>query len=189
MHNSLQVVTGPTTEPVSLTEAKAWLRVDTSDQDTMISDIIAGARDYCEKYTGRALVTQTLAARWDAFPEVIKLPRFPVASVTSIQYVDSDGTTQTLASTEYTTDIYSQPARITPAYGKSWPTTRDQVNAVTVTFVGGGAAAAVAPAIRIAMRMLIAHWFDNPSAVITGSISAELELTVKSLLATEILYL
>src|SRR3990167_7420015 len=67
----------------------------------------------------------------------IELPLPPLRSVTSITYVDQDGTTQTLSSTLYTVDSSSEPARITPAYGEVWPSTRDQVNAVTVRFVAG----------------------------------------------------
>ena len=65
---SLQLVTAPTEEPVSLVEAKLHLRVDFSEDDLLITALIAAARQAAETLTGRQLVT----ARWkyilDSFP-------------------------------------------------------------------------------------------------------------------------
>jgi hypothetical protein len=68
----------------------------------------------------------------------IFLPFPPLVSVDSIKYVDdATGTQTTLAASEYSVDAVSEPARITPAYGKSWPATRNQAGAVEVTFTAG----------------------------------------------------
>lgn len=121
--------------------------------DPELARMIASARAEAEKELGRYLVTQTLDAYFDDFPRYcnkafpdpcFRLP--PLQSVSAITYVDADGTTQTLAADQYTVDAVSQPARITPAYGVSWPATRAQTNAVKVRFVAGYGAAAAVPA-------------------------------------------
>ena len=89
---------------------------------------------------------------------------------------------------EYQTDISTQdsPARIKPAYGLVWPSTRsDKYNAVTVTFTCGyGAAAAVPTTIKQAILMLINHWFDNPGAVSPITLSP-VPFSVDALLSSE----
>lgn len=133
----LELYTPPTAEPVSLVQAKAFLRVDSTDDDVLIAELIRGARAYIEHMTGRQFVVCTYKLHLDAFPSRIVLPRPPVVSVSSITYVDTGGTTQTLAAANYTLKPYSEPAEVIEAYGKSWPSTQDVENAVTVTYVAG----------------------------------------------------
>ncbi len=160
----LKLITGPTEEPVSLAEAKAQLREKTTDNDTEITSLIPRARQYVEDFTHRALITQTWELALDAFPAwAICVPKAPLASVTSIQYVDVDGNTQMLASSDYVVDTKSEPGRITPAYGKSWPATLDGVNAVTITFTAGyGNAAAVPKPIVEAIELQVEILHDRP---------------------------
>lgn len=162
------VTSAPAAEPLSSTEAKAHLRVDHSDEDTLISSIIIAARVAIENYLDRKLVTQTIAEYYDSFPltDAITLSFWPVQSITSITYTDTDGVSQTWDSSNYDVDLYGQygqgPARITPAYSKSFPATRDEMNAVTVTYIAGyGAASAVPDLIKSAMRLLISEMYEN----------------------------
>lgn len=136
---NLTAVAGPLAEPISLAEAKAHLRETTAANDSLITALIAAAREYAETFTGRALVTRTLDLRLDDWPATgsIWLPRAPLRSVSSITYVDTAGDTQTWSSSLYTVDLYSQPGRIEPAYGETWPSVRDQMNAVKVRFICG----------------------------------------------------
>ena len=130
---TLTVKTPPADEPVTLSEAKDHLRVDGSDHDSQVTAVITAARERAERYLGRALVTQTLELRLDAFPAAIDLPRPPVQSVASIKYIDSDGDEQTLDSADYKVD--AEGARIIPT--DDWPHTLDTVNAVTVEYTAG----------------------------------------------------
>lgn len=166
---ALTLVTAPATEPVTLAEAKSHLRVTTTDDDVLITALIVAARESAESAMGRALITQTWDMTIDGFPPVIDVPLPPLQSVTSINYVDENGDSQTLATTEYTVDIKSSPGRLVESYGKTWPTTRDVINAVTVRFVAGyGASASVPQAIKQGMLMHIGHMYANRESVLVG---------------------
>lgn len=180
----LAVVTPPAEEPLTLAEAKAHLRVDGSDQDPLIAALIGVAREHAEAITRRALVTQTLRLTLDCFAGWdIELPRAPLRSVTSIQYVDTDGATQTLSSAIYRVDAAAEPGRITPAFGEVWPATRAVTGAVIITFVAGfGAAAAVPQTIKQAMLLAIGHWYEHAEEVITGTIVASTPMGFDALL-------
>ena len=118
---------------------------------------------------------------------LIRLPLGKVSSVTHLKYTDANGALQTLsASTDYQTDLYSQPARIMPAYGASWPTVRaDTFNVVTARFVAGyGSAATDVPGpIREAILLAVGHWMNFQPGV-EGAVSiTRLPYAVLDLLA------
>lgn len=192
MRYGLTVDTEPSAEPVTVAEAKTHLRVDGSDDDTYIGALVTAARQHVEHVTSRALVTQTLALTLDHFPGtahgildlrmrpeelrgrghdwVIRLPRSPLQSVSSITYIDDAGASQTLAASKYDVDTSSLVPRITPAYSEVWPTTRPIPNAVTVTFVAGyGAAADVPAALKQAMLVLIGTMYEHRETVVAGA--------------------
>ena len=174
----LQLVTPPAEEPVSLAEAKQHLRVDSGDDDLLIGSLISAARQAAETKTGRQLIT----ARWklllDAFPgplmqsasgasfslpgHAILLAKCPVQSVVSIEYLDMNGTTQVMPSSDYVLDAACEPARLTPAFGKTWPSTLPQMGAVSVTFDAGYGTASAVPEglkswIKLRLGSLYAH--------------------------------
>lgn len=150
---ALSLVTAPTSEPVSLTDAKLWIKVDATAEDDLISGLIVSARDYAETFTHRAFPLQAWDLKLDSFPddgEPIWLPKSPAVSVTSITYTAQDGTSTTWSSTLYTTDLPTGPTArmgcIVPAYGQVYPSTRDVPSAVTVRFVAGYAGTALSVA-------------------------------------------
>lgn len=164
---SLVVVTGPAIDPVSLTDAKAHLRVTNNSEDAVIGGKLKAARRWCEHHCRRGFITQTLRLRFDSFPELIRLPYGACASITSITYVDEDGVTQTLASGRYQSDLDGMPARVGPAYGYNWPATRAQMNAVAVTYVVGAATAD--DDVKAAVLMVLADLYENREASIIAA--------------------
>jgi uncharacterized phiE125 gp8 family phage protein len=162
---SLKLVTAASTYPVTLAEAKLHLRVDSTDEDTLITALITAATEMCEQATGRALMTQTWLLTLDEFPAEIELTRVPVQSVTSVTYTDTDGAVQTLStgSNWRLLDLGDFSfARIVPVYGYEWPATREQNNVVSVQYVAGYAnAAAVPQPIKQWVLLMIASMFDN----------------------------
>ncbi|CAB4152371.1 Phage conserved hypothetical protein [uncultured Caudovirales phage] len=186
MTYALQVSVGPNQEPVSLAEARAHLRVDGYDDDATIAALIIAARTHVESITARALCTQTLVMSFDDFEddEYLELPRSPAQSVTSITYIDANGTTQTWSAANYKLDGHSFPARISPAYGYTFPVARDELNSCTVTYVAGyGGSHLVPEPIKQAILLLVGAWFENREAVLTGTIVATLPFAVDALLA------
>ena len=170
----LALVTPAATEPVSTSEAKAHLRVDTSDEDALIASYVSAAVKYIETQTG-PLITQT----WDykvnrEWPLVdnyysIYLPFSPVQSVTSVSYVDIDGNTQTLSSGLYQTVLSAPNPYLTKAYNQDWPQIRDIPDAITVRFVAGYTNAAAVPApIKSAILLMVGRLYEHREEVIAG---------------------
>lgn len=184
---AINLITKPAVEPILLAGAKKHLRVEVTDDDNYITSLIVVAREHVETITRRALITQIWELGLDNFPSgEISLPLPPLQSVGSVKYTDTDGVVQTLGAEKYTVDIKNKPGVIVPAYGKSWPATRDVINAVLVTFTAGygNAGADVPEPIKQAMLFLIAHFYENREAVASGTVIREIPLAVESLLAT-----
>lgn len=174
-------VAAASTEPVTLDEAKLHLGIDGTDSDALITALIQAAREYAETFTRRKFMTTTLTQKLDEFADEMRLRRPPLVSAT-IAYIDADGDSQTLSSATYTVDTSVEPGRILLAYGQSWPSVRDQANAITVTYVAGyGDAGDVPEGIKAAIKLLVGHWFANREAVADGRLTA-VPLAVESLL-------
>ena len=143
----LKLITAPSVEPLTLADAKLHLRVDGTDEDTLITALIAAARQYAEHTTERSLITQTWELAVDAFPAAeIQLPKPRVLAIVSVKYDDVNAVEQTLAGAAYTLDSHSEPGWLLPAYNTSWPGTLAAANAMRVRYTAGyGPAAADVP--------------------------------------------
>lgn len=180
------LATAPASEPVSATDAKTFVRQDSSADDTLIGTLITSARMWVENYLNRSLITQTWVQRIDyGFPCHIWLRRVPAIAITSIAYLDTAGDSQTLSSSVYSLDQYREPhALVYLAYGQTWPATQYVRQAVTVTYTAGyGANSTDVPqAIITAIKQLILHWYDNRNPVVTGTVSKSMEMMLKAIL-------
>ena len=160
----LTQTTAPTVEPVTLTEAKAHMRVDGDEDDARLTALITAARNHCEVYTNRQFITASWKLYCDHFENVQLIPRPPFQSVTSITYVDLDGDTQTVTATIYTTDLIDEPGRILLADGQTWPSHRgSQEDRVIIEYKAGyGLTASTVPQnIRTAMLFWIEGVYDG----------------------------
>ncbi len=136
------VTISPTHEPVSLEQAKQHLRLDGTgtEHDLLLRSMLESARSWCEEYSGRAFLWQTIAAKCDSLTEsIITLPRPPLKSITSIKYYDSGGTEQTCASTVYSADVTSEPGKLVLGYDQTWPSVRGYHHDVTISYIAGHA--------------------------------------------------
>jgi len=159
-----KVTTAPATEVWTLSEVKNYLKVDTSADDTLITTLLQSAREVAERYLNQALITQTITEKLDRLSNpTIYLSVSPVISVSSFQYADSQNTTQTYNASNYIVDTFIKPARLSLAYGKTWPTLYGNINDVTITYTAGygSTASSVPMQIRQAILMMIADSYDN----------------------------
>jgi uncharacterized phiE125 gp8 family phage protein len=188
-HFALKLITGPAAEPFTAAQAKQHLRVDESDDDTLIDTLILAARQKVESDCNRALMSQTWDLYLDAFPvnesPGIVVPNAPLQSVTSINYTDTSGDSQTWDSSKYRVDAISNPGRITPEFSETWPSTQSITGAVVVRFVAGyGDASTTVPRDLLqAMLMLIGHWYENRESVVVGTISSAVPQSYEWLIA------
>lgn len=180
--DSITVQTEPTIEPVTLNEVRTHCRIDTHEENTYLTTLLKTARRYVERTTGRALLTQTLDLKLDAFPARIRLPNPPAASVTSITYTDPAGDSQTLGTGVYELDTARGQVRL--QYDQVWPATRRHEDVITVRYVAGWTTRAAVPAeLRLAVLQLCQHWYEFREPVLAGTIQSMTDLTVESLLA------
>ena len=159
-----KVTTAPAKELWTLSEVKNYLKVDTSADDTLITTLLQSAREVAERYLNQALITQTITEKLDRLNSpVIYLSVSPVISVSSFQYADSQNTTQTYNASNYIVDTFEKPARLSVAYGKTWPTLYGNINDVTITYTAGynTEPSGVPMQIRQAILMMIADSYDN----------------------------
>lgn len=159
MQYALTQTVAPTAEPITRDEAKLHLRQTVSVEDSLVDIFIKMARGWAEAQTHRQFMLATYKLQLDAFPHghghsrngstfhgEIRLPLPPLSSVTSVVYVDTDGDSQTLTvTTDYVVDSSAFIPRIVPAWNTTWPSTRHQPNAVTITYVAGYADADTVP--------------------------------------------
>lgn len=171
-HFSINPVTPPTEEPVSLLEAKQHLRITHFDEDAKINMLIIAARQFVENDLRRTIMATTLNLTLDEFPrstDAIELILPPARSVLSIRYFDTDEIQQTLSNTLYLQDVLSEPGRVTPIIGEVWPSTSERINAVQVDYIAGHAAPSDVPVpIKQAILLLLSHWFEHRESVIDG---------------------
>ncbi len=181
----LSVITPPSGDVVTPAEAKAHLRVDNSAEDALIASLIAAATTRAERHTQRALLTQTLELRLDAWPcSRAWLPRPPAASIVSVKWTPYGGTEQTLAGAAYALRAGTEPGQL--VFDRSLlpgDTLATLATPIAIRYTAGyGAAAAVPAPIKQAMLLMIGHWYANREAVVIGAGANEVPMGVKWLL-------
>ena len=155
----------PAIEPVTLAEVKEHLRIyDNTDSDVQITALIKQGREYVERVTGRALITQTWEMKLDGFKTSLKIPHPPLQSITDVKYQDASDAEQTLAASNYTVDTDSEPARFVQSATGTFPSTYDDLNAVTITYVAGyGATRDTVPEMfKQAIKLYVEKLYDMP---------------------------
>lgn len=201
MHSELsRLITAPTYEPVTLAQAKAHLRIETTADDATVTQLIAAARMYTEKVAWRGLCQQTWERVLGAFPceDTTRLPKghlatlpdagdppVPVSPVTYVKYLDANGVRQTLATSVYevNTGDANTPGSVVLKYNQQWPSTRDRWDAVVIRYVVGWAEGAVPPPVMQAELLLISQMYEQRTPEITGTIVAQVRFAFDALIA------
>lgn len=159
------VITAPTTEPITLSEAKAHLRVVYADDDAQIEMMIKAARQMAEEYLQRALMPQTLRVILDDFTAPVRLPWPPFAELLSVAYTDAAGVPATVDIGDITADYRSGLANLRA----TWPSTASG-SQVTIQYKAGYLDAISVPApIKAWMLLLIGTLYENRESVVVGT--------------------
>lgn len=179
----------PSIEPVTLTEAKQWLRVDDASDDTRITALITAARAHVESIIKRQLIQVASVLYLDSFfgADSINLPYPPLVDVQTVEYRDSAGTYQSWSSSEW---VYSntgaEPAFLGTAYSYTWPSGREaQWDDIAITYRHGyGSAATNVPGpIKQAILTLVGNLYAHRESIVTGIVVNEIEMVLRGLLS------
>jgi len=205
--SGLVITTEPTSEPITLAEAKSYLRVDSSGDDALITALIVSARKLCESHTQRAFISQTFKLSLDTLNAIeqplwegietgpyledyrnyIDLPMPIVTTVNHIKTFDSANVATTFAASKYYVDDAREPARIVLKNGENFPTSLRVANGIEVTYVSGYAnAAAVPEPIKIGIYQVLTYLYEHRGDMYEGKTS--FPSTASKVLAPYVVY-
>lgn len=153
--NLVQTV-APTSEPITLAEAKLFMKIIEDDEDTLIESMIVSAREYVENYTNRQIMTATFELTNEIIFSGMALPKSPLTSVSKIEYMDENGAYQTMSSSDYYVyaeyGIHKLSVTTMPAY-------KCDKRAFKITFTAGYAT--VPDTIKSYMKILVSTLYEN----------------------------
>lgn len=162
------LLAGPAQEPVSLAEARAFLKVDDIAEDGLITTLIGAARLHIEGVTGRALLAQGWRLVLDTWPadRQVKLPVTPFMAVTEISAFDADGVAHDVPLAQ----VLGEPDRLLlPAMVTGMPLLRERQGIEIDYLAGFGTDPADVPADLLqALLLLVGYWFEHRDAVIVA---------------------
>ncbi|WP_442754706.1 head-tail connector protein [Methylocystis sp. JAN1] len=161
------LIGAPAIEPVSLAEAKLWLREDGGEEDQLIQALIVSARMTLEAYTRRFFVTQSWRLVFDSWPRsvgatsTLAIPFAPFQSVVAIRVFDANDNVQIVPATSYRAPGANDGGRV--IFNPAPPAAGRSADGVEIDFVVGyGALASQTPEpLRRAILILAAHWREK----------------------------
>jgi uncharacterized phiE125 gp8 family phage protein len=179
------LLNGPAVEPITLAEAKAHLRVEHNDDDAVIVSLIAGSRIHVETQTRRALISQNwriIRDHWPSDGQIAILP-VPLQQIVAARVYESDGSTLAIDTQAFVVDKASAPALVAFAPW-SLPAPGRVIGGIELDVkVGYGDGAADVPEpLRQAIRLLVAHWYENRGVTSQRAVNV-LPIAVNALIA------
>jgi uncharacterized phiE125 gp8 family phage protein len=182
---SATLLTGPADEPLSLADAKAFLRVEHDDDDSVITALIAAARNHIEALTRLGMMTQTWRIVLDRWPEQGRIkPRLgPLQSLAAAHVYNEANDASAIDADRFVVDA---AAGVIAAPGWSLPQPGRSVAGIELDIVVGfGAEASSVPQVLLqAIRMLVSHWYENRSLVAIGQTVAMLPPSVNAMISS-----
>lgn len=86
--------------PISTADVKAWAKVETNADDSLIADLINETISQVERKYNFPVISKDVVATWEHFGKVVRLPFYPVSSITTVKEIASDGTQTTLVANQ-----------------------------------------------------------------------------------------
>jgi uncharacterized phiE125 gp8 family phage protein len=178
IRHTIRVVTPPTIEPLTISEAKAQLHIAESDNtyNAELTATVAAAREEWERDTSQALISRTIEHRMPRFADYVELTVRPVVSIESVKYIDIDGNEQTVNANDY----YLDGERVVFRSRFVRPSLEDRSEAVKIRYVAGyGTSAASVPQFdKMAIKMSMANRFEDRDMISAGGERKAYELMV-----------
>ncbi|WP_322528983.1 head-tail connector protein [Salinicola sp. LHM] len=170
---------------LTLAEVKTQRRIDADDtgEDALLEQLIAAAYRYAEAHTQTAIRPRSETVVLDGFPPLdhaIELPWHPVQTIDALDYVTPTGDSQSLDEQALRLDTRGDPHRLYPRWGDRWPATIAEPESVTITATVGYEQ--TPEDIKIALLLLIGHWYENRESVVVNGSSSEVPMGVEMLL-------
>ena len=158
MRYSIDITVQPKGSPITLNNAKQFLRITGTDEDELIASMIAQAANMAELYLRRSLITRTIKLTLDSLPlannrqewwsgsrevsiselykvaDSIRLPYPPIIAISSFTYYTTDDSSNTLASSNYFLD---ESGRLCLTNGGSWPQNLRDKKAIEIVYTAG----------------------------------------------------
>lgn len=178
------LVTAPAAEPLSLADAKAFLRVEYGDDDAVITSLVSAARNHVEALTRCALITQTWRLVLDRWPDGGRImPRIgPLRSLEGARVFDAAGEASNIDPEIFVIDaaagVLAAPAWSLPLPGRSTAGIELDIE------VGYGAGGDVPPRLLLAIRTLVAHWYENRGLIAIGGSVAIMPASVNAMISS-----
>ncbi|ASQ10646.1 head-tail connector protein [Sinorhizobium meliloti] len=182
-------ISAPDAKPVSLVEAKGAAKVDFDDDNALIEGMIDAAISRLDGWSGvlgRCLINQEWRLSLCDWPtcRFIRLP-FPDVSAATVKYFDEDNAEQTVSASLVTRLEDERGTIIRFSDDFAFPSVfDDRGDGVQVEFTAGyGENAADVPhAIRTAILLIVAHWYNNREASTEGQ-QSEIPFGASALIA------
>ena len=160
--NLVQTV-APTSEPLSLADAKTFMHILEVDEDTLITSMIVSAREYAESYTNRQFEIATWELITDRMYSGLTIDKSTVTEISSIEYMDSDGVYQTLSTDDYYLYFEHGAAKL---HFESIPSYKSDKRAIKITFKAGYTT--VPSSIVSYLKVLVSTIYENREQYIVG---------------------
>lgn len=177
---SLSILAPPALDPVTLTEAKAFLQLDSTFEDALVGDLIKAATEAVEQATGKALIERTLQQSVMAWPErgIFALQASPLMQLIQLQSRDAAGVLSVVDPADYYVDQAS--ARIIALSGFIPPAFSQPSEAILVDFIAGygNAGSDVPAALRTALLLIVRALYEH-----RGATTGPLPLRAQALMA------
>lgn len=159
-------LTSPAVEPLTLVEIRAHLRLETEEEDGLLSALAIVAREHLERETGLVLAARDFRLCLDDWPAdgIVTIPRGPVRAVSAVTVYDADGEPQLVDLAGHLLDGEARPARL---WLRAVPEPGRAMNGIEIEFSAGfGESGADVPeTLKRAMLQHVAAMFATRGVV------------------------